>query len=75
MSLRETDKPIDPKLDVDARVPSVSSNPPWQTEVSPVGFHTILFEGPDHRTKEAAVAEPDFFRDLNLDQIVDSIVP
>ncbi len=37
----------------------------------PARFHSILFEGP-HRRKEPG-EEPDFFRDLNLDQIVEAI--
>lgn len=36
-------------------------------------FHSILFESLEDRRAGDATVEPDFFRDLNLDQIVDSI--
>ena len=36
-------------------------------------FHSILFEGPSPRALDTAGEEPAFFRDLNLDQIVDAI--
>lgn len=39
----------------------------------PVGFHSILFERSGHQAKGESVEEPDFFRDLNLDQIVEAI--
>jgi hypothetical protein len=38
-----------------------------------MSFHSILFEGSDQGIGGEAVEEPDFFRDLNLDQIVNAI--
>ena len=37
------------------------------------GFHSILFESPDSGHLGEKVAPPDFFGDLNLNQIVDAI--
>jgi DNA mismatch repair protein MutS len=37
-------------------------------------FHSILFERPEDGMKESALRVPDFFADLNLDQIVDAIM-
>jgi hypothetical protein len=36
-------------------------------------FHSILFESPEDRTEDNAPEAPDFFVDLNCDQIVDGI--
>jgi DNA mismatch repair protein MutS len=36
-------------------------------------FHNILFEGPDDGTRRETLEPPDFFGDLNLDQIIDTI--
>jgi hypothetical protein len=38
-----------------------------------MNFHSILFEGPDDGNGRGAPERPVFFRDLNLDQIVDAI--
>jgi len=38
-----------------------------------MAFHSILLERPDDRTKTDAVDMPDFFADLNLDQIVSAV--
>jgi DNA mismatch repair protein MutS len=37
-------------------------------------FHSILFESPEHGPLHGEVPEPDFFGDLNLDQIVNDLV-
>jgi DNA mismatch repair protein MutS len=42
-------------------------------DASTINFHSILFKGSDQTTREEPVEEPEFFRDLNLDQIVDAI--
>ena len=42
------------------------------TEGSPV-FQSTLFAKPEHGINQETVDTPDFFRDLNLDQIVDGI--
>ena len=36
-------------------------------------FHSILFERPEDSIKDEPVAEPTFFVDVNLDQIIDAI--
>jgi DNA mismatch repair protein MutS len=36
-------------------------------------FHTVLFPESDHGAKQPAPATPDFFGDLNLDQIIDAV--
>ncbi|MCA2000696.1 MAG: DNA mismatch repair protein MutS [Chloroflexi bacterium] len=36
-------------------------------------FHSILFRKPNNITKQETVEEPDFFPDLNLDQVINSI--
>jgi DNA mismatch repair ATPase MutS len=40
---------------------------------TPTSFNSILFEVPDARNGADNAAPPDFFHDLNLDQIVDAI--
>jgi DNA mismatch repair protein MutS len=36
-------------------------------------FHSILFEGPDDGTEKETREAPAFFRDLNLDQIIEAV--
>lgn len=45
--------------------------PGLATAVDSAGFHSILFEGSDDGSRREA---PDFFPDLNLDQIVEAII-
>ncbi len=40
---------------------------------SPASFHSILLEFRDPGNLGGAIEPPDFFRDLNLDQIVNAI--
>jgi DNA mismatch repair protein MutS len=42
------------------------------SRTSPARFHSILFDD-DHASTQEAVEVPEFFRDLNLDQIVEAI--
>jgi len=44
-----------------------------QEDVCPMTFHSILFEQTDDSIKEETVEAPDFFVDLNLDQIIEAI--
>lgn len=41
--------------------------------VFPVTFHSILFERTEGGTKKETIEAPDFFADLNLDQVIDAI--
>ena len=40
---------------------------------SPASFHSILFDSSDSGIVGEKIELPDFFRDLNLDQMVDAI--
>jgi len=50
-----------------------SSTHPGINNVSEGHFQSILFKNPEDRIKTENLVEPDFFVDLNLDQIIDSI--
>ena len=47
------------------------SGVPWTAVPAP--FHSVLFDRPGYRTDVAGREHPDFFADLNLDQVVKSI--
>jgi DNA mismatch repair ATPase MutS len=49
------------------------SNPARKSGTSPMSFHSMLFEGSDAGNRGETLEAPAFFRDLNLDQIVDAI--
>src|SRR5436305_12698482 len=55
----------------DARLPAESplaQHPPYRP------FHSIFFERAEHAPAQEMTAQPVFFTDLNLDQVLDSIV-
>ncbi len=60
MDLRAADS----RSPVSERQPSCVSNTP---------FHSILFPGSDEGPEEETHEAPEFFRDLNLDQIIDAV--
>lgn len=47
--------------------------PAPENVLSVAGFHSILYEGPDDGKQRETSEPPDFFGDLNLDQIVEAI--
>ena len=55
-----------------------SNRKPWegvcQATVPSAGFHSILFAEVQNHSDAGSQGAPDYFSDLNLDQIVDSIV-
>jgi hypothetical protein len=51
----------------------IVSQPEEVSGASPTGFHSILFEFPGSRNLGDKIEPPAFFRDLNLDQVVDAI--
>jgi DNA mismatch repair protein MutS len=44
-----------------------------EEKVTRMTFHSILFKNTEDRIKNKTLDTPDFFRDLNLDQIIDAI--
>ena len=47
---------------------------PFQATVPTADFHSILFAEVQNHSDEGSQGAPDYFSDLNLDQIVDSIM-
>jgi DNA mismatch repair protein MutS len=53
--------------------PSSADDSRWRPEASATPFQSILFERPDERPAIDGLGEPDFFVDLNLDQVLASM--
>ena len=66
---------LDERLELKARSASQREDVAARVSASAnAGFQSILFESPDAGNPGDKVEPPDFFRDLNLDQIVDAII-
>jgi DNA mismatch repair protein MutS len=61
-----SNEPPNRALPVSAREMSSAGKPP-------PGFQSILFERSDQQCGDSAISPPEFFRDLNFDQIVEAI--
>src|SRR2546425_8471572 len=64
---------MNPRASVPVRRVSTSSREPGSNDAIPMTFHSILFARADDRPKEELTEAPNFFGDLNLDQIVAAI--
>jgi DNA mismatch repair protein MutS len=53
--------------------PAQAETPTAAAGVASAKFHSILFERPDDRPRDGALAAPSFFTDLNCDQIVAAV--
>lgn len=65
---------LDKSIERNARFVSRAENTPADEDLrAPTPFRSVLFEFSDAEAAGDEIAPPDFFRDLNLDQIVDAV--